>query len=94
MSVPVHRGPTWTAGVPTKLFEGQYYRGSGNNLSTLGRTYDVSPDGKRFLMQTRRRCRPNRSGAHYRRGPALVRRIDAAGAGDTLTITALNEMPA
>jgi len=50
MSVPVHRGPTWTAGVPTKLFEGQYYRGSGNNLSTLGRTYDVSPDGKRFLM--------------------------------------------
>jgi Tol biopolymer transport system component len=49
MSVPVGRGTTWTAGTPTKVFDGQYFRGSGNSGNT-GRTYDVSPDGKRFLM--------------------------------------------
>jgi serine/threonine-protein kinase len=37
-------GQTFTAGMPTKLFEGRYY--SGNPY----RTYDVSPDGRRFLM--------------------------------------------
>ena len=33
------------AGTPTKLFEGRYY-----NAGTSGRNYDVSLDGKRFLM--------------------------------------------
>jgi serine/threonine-protein kinase len=47
MSVAVQRGNTWTAGTPTKLFEGSYFRGGGGNDS---RMYDVSPDGKRFLM--------------------------------------------
>ena len=46
MSVPVERGATWTAGNPTKLFDGQYF-GEG---AFLGRAYDVSPDGQRFLM--------------------------------------------
>ena len=47
MSVPVKRGTTWTAGTPTKLIEVPYFRGGGGNDS---RMYDVSPDGKRFLM--------------------------------------------
>ena len=47
MSVPVKRGTTWTAGTPTKLIEAPYFRGGGGNDS---RMYDVSPDGKRFLM--------------------------------------------
>jgi hypothetical protein len=47
MSVPVKRGTTWTAGVPTKLIETPYFRGGGGSDS---RTYDVSLDGKRFLM--------------------------------------------
>jgi hypothetical protein len=45
--VPVEAsGATWNAGTPMKLFEGSHVFGAG----TLGRTYDVSPDGQRFLM--------------------------------------------
>jgi Tol biopolymer transport system component len=48
MRVGVERGRTWSATVPTKLFEGPYLvTGSG---TFTGRTYDVSPDGRRFLM--------------------------------------------
>jgi hypothetical protein len=47
MSVPVKRGTTWTAGTPTRLFQAPYFRGGGGSDS---RTYDASPDGKRFLM--------------------------------------------
>jgi hypothetical protein len=36
---------TWNAGTPMKLLEGRYVTGG-----TLGRMYDVSPDGQRFLM--------------------------------------------
>ena len=46
MRVGVARGPTWAATVPTKLFDGSY-GGTGFHFS---RTYDVSPDGRRFLM--------------------------------------------
>jgi Tol biopolymer transport system component len=46
LRVPVEAsGATWNAGTPTKLLEGRYVTGG-----TLGRTYDVSPDGQRFLM--------------------------------------------
>jgi serine/threonine-protein kinase len=46
MRVPVEAsGGTWRAGAPVKLLEGRYYTGTGS-----GRSYDVSPDGKRFLM--------------------------------------------
>ena len=38
-------GTTWNAGAPMKLLEGRYVTGG-----TLGRMYDVSPDGQRFLM--------------------------------------------
>ena len=47
MSVHVDRGATWSAGWPTRLFEGPYFFGDAGNSA---RTYDVSPDGKRFLM--------------------------------------------
>ena len=47
MGVPVEATPTmWNAGVPTKLLESRYYTGGGNP----NRSYDVSPDGRRFLM--------------------------------------------
>jgi Tol biopolymer transport system component len=42
-SVPVRTSPAFSPGNPTKLFGGPY-------LKALGRTYDVSPDGQRFLM--------------------------------------------
>jgi serine/threonine-protein kinase len=43
-SVAIHTGPTFSAGNPTKLFDGQYF------AAPVGRTYDISPDGQRFLM--------------------------------------------
>jgi serine/threonine-protein kinase len=46
LRVPVEaRGASWNAGTPMKLLEGRYYTGIGS-----GRSYDVSPDGRRFLM--------------------------------------------
>jgi Tol biopolymer transport system component len=36
----------WSAGTPTKLLEPRYYTGGGNP----NRSYDVAPDGRRFLM--------------------------------------------
>ena len=44
MAVPVQTGSTFNPGNPEAVFEWNYYTG------TLGRTYDVSPDGLRFLM--------------------------------------------
>ena len=38
-------GATWNNGTPTKVFERRYF-----STGTSGRTYDVSPDGQRFLM--------------------------------------------
>ena len=46
MSTSVEDGSTFRAGNPTRLFEGPYFA----NLNAAGRTYDVSPDGQRFLM--------------------------------------------
>ena len=44
MSVTVHTKPTFSADNPTKLFDGPWYAGQ------TGRIYDVSRDGRRFLM--------------------------------------------
>jgi serine/threonine-protein kinase len=45
MAVPVNPGgTTWSAGIPTKLFEGRYH--TGDTMTS----YDVSPDGQRVLM--------------------------------------------
>jgi serine/threonine-protein kinase len=46
MSVRIELGATWTGSTPSKLFEGRYFVGGGN----FARTYDVAPDGRRFLM--------------------------------------------
>jgi serine/threonine-protein kinase len=46
MSVRIAKGNEWTSTAPVKLFEGKYYFGGPG----IGRTYDVSPDGQRFLM--------------------------------------------
>jgi serine/threonine-protein kinase len=43
------RGAGWSAGAPAKILEAQYF-GGGLGATTIGRTYDVSPDGRRFLM--------------------------------------------
>ena len=40
------RGTSWNAGPPAKLLEAGYFAAGGN----AGRTYDISPDGQRFLM--------------------------------------------
>jgi serine/threonine-protein kinase len=40
-------GATWNAGTPTKLLEGRYFT---SGPGSAGRSYDVSPDGQRFLM--------------------------------------------
>ena len=48
MSVPVAAGPGFAPGRPVRLFEGTGYLGAGAQGG--GRTYDVSPDGSRFLM--------------------------------------------
>jgi eukaryotic-like serine/threonine-protein kinase len=44
MAVPVQTSPRFSAGNPSKLFDGP------RNLVQPSRTYDVSPDGQRFLM--------------------------------------------
>jgi Tol biopolymer transport system component len=48
MAVDVTTGATFTARQPRLLFEGPY------RSATPVRFYDVSPDGKRFLMPRRR----------------------------------------
>jgi serine/threonine-protein kinase len=47
MRVGVAPGPTWVPSVPTRLFEGGRYGAAPNQR---GRTYDITPDGARFLM--------------------------------------------
>jgi hypothetical protein len=48
MRVPVKTGATFERGTPEKVFDGPYlFRQPG---PTLGRMYDVSADGQRFLM--------------------------------------------
>jgi len=44
MAVPVQTTPTFSAGQPAKLFTGPWF------ALPAGRTYDVSNDGKRFVM--------------------------------------------
>ena len=46
MAVEVTTQPTFRAGTPTLLFEGQYH----NDFNWSPPNYDVTPDGQRFLM--------------------------------------------
>jgi serine/threonine-protein kinase len=48
IAVPVTVSPTFGAGPGRKLFQDAAYAGAGSSLSD--RTYDVSRDGRRFLM--------------------------------------------
>jgi len=48
VAVEVAGGASFRAGTPAKLVEGRYYASTAG--TTPGRTYDVSPDGRRFLM--------------------------------------------
>jgi serine/threonine-protein kinase len=48
VAVEVAGGASVRVGTPTKLVEGPYLGGTAG--TTAGRTYDVSPDGRRFLM--------------------------------------------
>jgi serine/threonine-protein kinase len=52
MRVSIAPESTWKASAPAPLFGGTSYAfsGSGDLRGALARTYDVSPDGKRFLM--------------------------------------------
>jgi Tol biopolymer transport system component len=47
MAVSIDSGPAFASGTPQRLFRGNYFLGGANSI---GRTYDVSPDGRRFLM--------------------------------------------
>jgi eukaryotic-like serine/threonine-protein kinase len=49
ISVPIGPGATWSMGTPVQLFEGSSFL-FGAALTFNARTYDVSPDGRRFLM--------------------------------------------
>jgi eukaryotic-like serine/threonine-protein kinase len=51
MAVPVQFGPTFTAGRPTGLFQ------AGKYFVNVARDYDVTPDGKAFIL-----VRPSNSG--------------------------------
>lgn len=47
-AVPVELNPTFAPGAAVRLFPDHRYAGRGRLMSA--RTYDLSPDGKRFLM--------------------------------------------
>jgi eukaryotic-like serine/threonine-protein kinase len=47
MRVGVERAPTWSATPPTQLVKGGYATLS---ASLSGRSYEIAPDGQRFLM--------------------------------------------
>src|SRR5262249_61948971 len=48
LSAPVTHNPTFAAGRPQKILDNRSYVGAGQSLTA--RTYDVSPDGRRFLL--------------------------------------------
>jgi hypothetical protein len=50
MRVSITPGSTWTASAPTQLFAATSYALAAATTGGTSRTYDVSPDGRRFLM--------------------------------------------
>ena len=50
MTVPVQLKPTFTPGSPAKLFDARSLGLDGRFLGSTMRTFDISPDGQRFLM--------------------------------------------
>jgi serine/threonine-protein kinase len=49
MSTAISGTPAFKSSNPTKVFDTSAYS-TGRQTANLGRTYDVSPDGRRFLM--------------------------------------------
>jgi hypothetical protein len=49
MSVSIQPGPAFTFGNATRLLDATAFANLGG-LGLVGRNYDVSPDGQRFLM--------------------------------------------
>jgi len=50
-TVAVQTTPTFSATTPTRVLSTRYFGGfGGGGQNVAGRTYDVSPDGQRFLM--------------------------------------------
>ena len=49
MAVPVDAGAAFNTSPPKRLIDGRYYSGTSGPRSAW-RTYDVSPDGRRFLL--------------------------------------------
>jgi hypothetical protein len=45
--VRVDGSTSWRSSTPTKVLQGDYYPSTAGNI---GRTFDIAPDGKRFLM--------------------------------------------
>ena len=50
MTVPVQLKPTFTPGSPAKLFDARSLVLDGRFIGSTSRTFDISPDGQRFLM--------------------------------------------
>jgi Tol biopolymer transport system component len=50
MAVDIQTAPAFRAGAPQLLFEGHYFEGRLFSYDQYGASYDVAPDGKRFLM--------------------------------------------
>ena len=50
MTVPVQLKPTFTPGSPAKLFDARSLFLDGRFIGSTSRTFDISPDGQRFLM--------------------------------------------
>ena len=50
MATDIQTTPSFRAGAPHFLFEGHYFEGRPISVDQYGASYDVAPDGKRFLM--------------------------------------------
>ena len=80
MSVSVATAPAFRAGTPEKLFESVDLR------TAWGRSYDVAPDGRRFLITlNKERANESATGADDLRA-ALVRGAEASRAGEIAVI--------
>ena len=78
MRVGVERGPSWAATTPTVVVKEGYLTMPPNP----GRTYDIAPDGQRFLMiKDGGADRNRRAGEPYRRA-ALGRGAEAPRADE------------
>jgi hypothetical protein len=47
MRVPIENAASWSAGLPSLFLNGPFYDGAGSGAAA---SYDISPDGQRFLM--------------------------------------------